>query len=77
MGPFRPRRWKGAVLPSSARVGFEILEPYKRPVSATADAHEVRNVLSVEVHEDHEITLKLLFDPDHSLEDRILDEQFL
>lgn len=77
ISPFRPRRWKGAVLPSSARVGFEVLEPYKRPVSATADAHEVRNVLSVDVHEDHEITLRLLFDPDHNLEDRILDEQFL
>lgn len=77
ISPFRPRRWKGAVLPSSARVGFEILDPYKRPVSATADAHEVRNVTSVDVHEEHDITLKLLFDPDHNLEDRILDEQFL
>lgn len=77
ISPFRPRRWRGAVLPSSARIGFEILDHYKRPVSATADAHEVRNVISVDVHEERDITLKLLFDPDHNLEDRILDEQFL
>ena len=77
ISPFRPRRWKGAVLPSSARIRFEIMENYKRPVSATADAHEVRNVVSVDVFEDRNVTLKLMFDPEHSLEDRILDEQFL
>jgi NAD+ kinase len=77
ISPFRPRRWKGAVLPSSARIRFEIMENYKRPVSATADAHEVRNVVSVDVFEDKDTTLKLMFDPEHSLEDRILDEQFL
>ena len=77
ISPFRPRRWKGAVLPSSARIRFEIMENYKRPVSATADAHEVRNVVSVDVFEDRDVTLKLMFDPEHSLEDRILDEQFL
>jgi NAD+ kinase len=77
ISPFRPRRWRGAVLPSNARVRFEILDYYKRPVSATADAHEVRNVVSVDVFEDRDTTLKLLFDPDHSLEQRILDEQFL
>jgi len=77
ISPFRPRRWRGAVLPSSARIRFEILENYKRPVSATADAHEVRNVISVDVFEDKDVTLKLMFDPEHSLEDRILDEQFL
>lgn len=77
ISPFRPRRWRGAVLPSNARIRFEILECYKRPVSATADAHEVRNVTSVEVFEEKDIRLKLMFDPDHSLEDRILDEQFL
>ena len=77
ISPFRPRRWKGAVLPSSARIRFEIMENYKRPVSATADAHEVRNVVSVDVFEDKDVTLKLMFDPEHSLEDRILDEQFL
>ncbi len=77
ISPFRPRRWRGAVLPSTARVGFTILDHYKRPVSATADAHEVRGVTSVEVFEDPDIRLRLLFDPDHSLEERILDEQFL
>lgn len=77
ISPFRPRRWRGAVLPNSAHIRFEVLDPYKRPVSATADAQEVRNVVSVDVFEEQDIRLKLMFDPDHSLEDRILDEQFL
>ncbi|MGH8034157.1 MAG: NAD kinase [Lysobacterales bacterium] len=77
ISPFRPRRWRGAVLPSSVRLHFEILDCNKRPVSATADAQEVRNVVSVDVFEEKNIRLKLMFDPDHSLEDRILDEQFL
>jgi NAD+ kinase len=77
ISPFRPRRWRGAVLPSWARVRFEILDYYKRPVSATADAQEIRNVISVDVFEEKNVTLKLMFDPDHSLEQRILDEQFL
>ena len=77
ISPFRPRRWKGAVLPSSARVTFDILDYDKRPVSATADAQEVRDVVSVEVSEEENIKLKLMFDPDHSLEERILDEQFI
>jgi NAD+ kinase len=77
ISPFRPRSWRGAVLPASVRIRFEILNCYKRPVIATADAHEVRNVVSVDVFEEKDVTLKLLFDPDHSLEERILDEQFL
>lgn len=77
ISPFRPRRWRGAVLPSSVRIRFEILDNYKRPVSATADAHEIRNVVTVDVFEEKNETLKLMFDPDHSLEQRILDEQFL
>jgi NAD+ kinase len=77
ISPFRPRRWRGAVLPSSVRIRFEVLDCYKRPVSATADAHEIRNVTRVDVFEEKDITLKLMFDPDHSLEQRILDEQFL
>ena len=77
ISPFRPRRWRGAVLPSSARIRFEVMESDKRPVSATADAEEVRDVISVDVYQESTIRLKLLFDPDHSLEDRILDEQFL
>lgn len=74
---FRPRRWRGAVLPHGARVSFEVLEPAKRPVSATADATEVRNVVRVEIAEAREIGLKLLFDPEHNLEERILTEQFM
>ena len=77
ISPFRPRRWNGAILPSSARVRFEIIDPYKRSVSATADAHEVRNVIRVNAFQDNKTVLNLLFDPDHSLEERILNEQFL
>lgn len=77
ISPFRPRRWSGAILPASARVTFEVVEPLKRSVSATADAYEVRNVLRVEAFEDRSISLRLLFDPDHSLEERIINEQFL
>ncbi len=76
ISPFRPRRWNGAILPSSARVSFEILDHYKRSVSATADAHEVRNVTRVDAFEDKQIEFNLLFDPAHSLEERILNEQF-
>jgi NAD+ kinase len=57
-------------------VKFEILDPYKRPVSATADSHEVRDVVEVSVHESREQTMTLLFDPEHNLEERILNEQF-
>lgn len=77
ISPFRPRRWNGAILPNSARVSFEVLDHYKRSVSATADAYEVRNVVRVDAYEDSNIELRLLFDPDHSLEERILNEQFL
>ena len=73
---FRPRRWRGALLPREATVHFEILEPFKRPVSATADAAEVRDVAEVSITEAREITLQLLFDPEHNLEERILSEQF-
>jgi NAD+ kinase len=74
---FRPRRWRGAVLPRTARITFEVLDYYKRPVSAVADATEVRNVVEVHIEEDHETELTLLFDPDHNLEERILQEQFI
>jgi NAD+ kinase len=74
---FRPRRWHGALLPHTAQVRFEILEPDKRSVSAVADATEVRDVVDVRVREDKEISLQLLFDPEHNLEDRILNEQFV
>ncbi len=77
ISPFRPRRWKGAILPASAQISFEVLDHEKRAVSATADFYEVRDVVRVEVFEDPSKTLKLMFDPDHSLEERILNEQFL
>jgi len=73
---FRPRRWRGALLPSSADVLFEILEPEKRPVAAVADAKEVRDVVSVAVCEDRSIQARILFDPDQGLSERILAEQF-
>ena len=74
---FRPRRWRGAILPHRAEVRFQIRERDKRPVSATADFAEVRDVQEVKIREDQSITLKLLFDPEHHLEERILREQFM
>jgi NAD+ kinase len=73
---FRPRRWRGALLPHDARVEFHIVEPVERPVSATADNLEVRDVSRVEVQEDRNLTLRLLYDPGHNLAERILAEQF-
>jgi NAD+ kinase len=73
---FRPRRWRGALLPSDAQVVFDILEHAKRPVAAVADYTEVRDVRRVEVVEDRGVALTLLFDPDHGLSERILAEQF-
>jgi NAD+ kinase len=73
---FRPRRWRGAILSHTAKVAFEIHESEKRPVSAVADYTEVRDVAEVKVREDKRITLNLLFDPTHNLEERILAEQF-
>jgi NAD+ kinase len=73
---FRPRRWRGALLPNTTRVVIEVLDPGKRPVSATADSLEVRDVTRVEVREDAETSLHLLFDPEHALEERIIKEQF-
>jgi NAD+ kinase len=74
---FRPRRWRGALLPHDATVGIDILEPVKRPVSATADFTEMRDVVAVEVREDRAVALNLLFDPDSHLEERMLKEQFM
>jgi len=73
---FRPRRWRGALLSHRARVRFEILEASKRPVSAVADDLEVRDVISVDVAEDRSIATTMLFDAGHSLDERILAEQF-
>ena len=74
---FRPRRWRGALLPHRARTRFEIMEVEKRPVSAVADDREVRNVRTVDVAEDRSITMTMLFDQGHSLDERILAEQFV
>ncbi len=74
---FRPRRWRGALLSHRARVRFEMLEAGKRPVSAVADDLEVRDVLSVDVAEDRSIATTMLFDAGHSLDERILAEQFI
>ncbi len=73
---FRPRRWRGALLPSTVDVLFEILEPDKRPVAAVADFTEVRDVVSVAVSEDRGISATVLFDPDRALSERIITEQF-
>jgi len=77
ISPFRPRRWQGAILPADAEIGFEVVHPERRPVSATADYDEVRNVSRVDIRLDRSIGPRLLFDPEHSLEERIINEQFL
>ncbi|MBR0895997.1 NAD kinase [Bradyrhizobium tropiciagri] len=73
---FRPRRWRGALLPNSAFVVIEVIEGEKRPVAAVADHDEVRDVRRVEILSDKTIAMRMLFDPGHSLEERILREQF-
>jgi NAD+ kinase len=73
---FRPRRWRGALLPQTARVTFEVLECDKRPVSAVADNFEVRDVVEVHIAEDSSASLSMLFDAGRSLEERVLTEQF-
>ena len=77
ISPFRPRRWRGAVLPDRTRVSFTMREVEKRPVSAVADQREVRDVRTVDVAIDRERALTLLFDPEHALDDRIVAEQFM
>lgn len=76
ISPFRPRRWSGAVLPNNIEIEFEVLKYWKRPVKAVADNLEVDNVIKVVVTEERKYTLHLLFDKGHSLEDRIIKEQF-
>ncbi|MGB8602807.1 MAG: NAD kinase [Rhizomicrobium sp.] len=73
---FRPRRWRGALLPRRSKVRFEVLETEKRPVSAVADGLEVREVICVEVEEDRSVSMHMLFDAGHNLDERILAEQF-
>lgn len=76
IAPFRPRRWRGAILRADTRIKLRVLDPYKRPVSVTADSHEVRDVVEVVINESLQNSVTLLFDPEHSLDDRILNEQF-
>ncbi len=76
LSPFRPRRWRGAIIPAATEIRIDILDPYKRPVSATADSNEVRDVVEVRIRESREQSVTLLFDPEYALEDRILNEQF-
>ncbi|MEO3387372.1 NAD kinase [Mesorhizobium sp. CAU 1741] len=76
VSPFRPRRWRGALLPNRSTVRFDILEADKRPVNAVADHFEVRSVLSVSVRESRRSTVTLLFDESHSWNERVLTEQF-
>jgi NAD+ kinase len=76
VSPFRPRRWRGALLPNRSTVRFEVLESCKRPVNAVADNVEVKSVVSATVREALDLTATILFDPSHSWDERILAEQF-
>ncbi|NNF23185.1 MAG: NAD kinase [Rhodobacteraceae bacterium] len=76
MAAFRPRRWRGALLPKTAKVRFDVLQSAKRPVMADADGRSVRNVRWVEIQSEPEIAHKILFDPGHGLEERLTREQF-
>ncbi len=77
VAPFRPRRWRGALVPKSAHVRFDVLNPKKRPVMADADGRPVRDVRWVEVQSEPNIRHRILFDPGHGLEERVIREQFL
>jgi NAD+ kinase len=76
ISPFRPRRWRGALLPDHAKIQIDVMEPEHRPVSAVADHTEFRSVSRVHVSMDRSVDLVLLHDPTHSLDERILREQF-
>jgi NAD+ kinase len=77
MSAFRPRRWRGALLPKRAVVRFDVIDPGKRPVMADADGKSVRNVASVEIRSEPMINHRILFDPGHGLEERLIREQFV
>jgi NAD+ kinase len=76
MAAFRPRRWRGALLPKTAEVRFEVIEPEKRPVMADADGKSVRDVVTVDIRSEPGVRHRLLFDPGHGLEERLIREQF-
>ncbi len=73
---FRPRRWPGALIPNTCSVRFEVIRPQERPISASADATEIRDIATVDISEARDITARLLFDPENHLEERIYQEQF-
>ena len=77
VAPFRPRRWRGALLPKTAKVRFDVINPKKRPVMADADSRWVQNVLSVEIESNPDVSHRILFDPGHGLEERLIREQFV
>ena len=77
MAAFRPRRWRGALLPKTAQVTFDVLDPEKRPVMAEADSRAVRDVVQVDIRSEPSITHRVLFDPGHGLEERLIREQFV
>jgi NAD+ kinase len=77
LSAFRPRRWRGALLPLSSQISLEILEAPKRPVSAVADFTEVRDVVGVDIWRDKAVEVSLLFDPEMNLDERIIKEQFM
>ncbi len=77
MAAFRPRRWRGALLPKRAVVRFDVLEPDKRPVMADADSRSFRDVLSVEIRSEPDVRHRILFDPGHGLDERLIGEQFV
>ena len=74
---FRPRRWRGALLPNSAEVQFDVIDPKKRPVMADSDGKSVRDVSKVTIKTDKSIIHRILFDPGHGLEERLISEQFV
>lgn len=76
MSAFRPRRWRGALVPKSAHVRFEVIDPVKRPVMADADGRSVKDVLQVDIQSEPSIVHRILFDPGHGLEERLIREQF-
>ncbi|WP_319824694.1 NAD kinase [Thalassovita sp.] len=77
IAPFRPRRWRGALLPKTAKIRFDVVEAAKRPVMADADSNSVENVASVEIQSEPDIRHRILFDPGHGLEERLIREQFV
>jgi len=76
ISPFRPRRWQGALLPQDSTLTFQVIDAQKRPVSLSTELTEIRDMTSVTIRRDDTIKVKLLFDPDHALEERIMKEQF-